>query len=293
MKPRSIGLILSMAIGCQYMWATATTQQPPAQSNQDGWELVWADEFNTDGPVSQEYWTFEKGFVRNGEPQWYQEDNAVCKDGNLIITARKERVKNDNYEAGAKDWTRNREYAEYTSSSIITKSKQDMKYGRMEIRAKIPVCSGAWPAIWAKGYKEICGQWPACGEVDILEFYSKSIFANVAWSNATGGSKWHTEQTPFTHFTDKDKEWASKYHVWRMDWDDEYIRLYLDDELLNETALSETVQPTGDFCKVAEPFKNPMFLLLNLALRPTDGLDESCLPMNYYVDYVRFYKKKQ
>lgn len=258
----------------------------------DTWQLVWADEFDTDGPVNPDYWTFEQGFVRNSEPQWYQPDNAVCKDGNLVITARKERVKNPNYEAGSSDWRKNREYAEYTSSSIITMNKRDLKYGRMEIRAKIPVSSGAWPAIWTKGYPSINGPWPACGEVDILEFYQKSIFANVAWSNATGGSVWRTVKTPYTHFTGMDAGWADKYHVWRMDWDSLSIRLYLDDELLNVTALSRTIQPVGDYCLSAEPFKNPMFLLLNLALRTPDGIDESFLPMSYYVDYVRFYQKK-
>lgn len=263
-----------------------------ADGGNDNWELVWSDEFNTDGPVDTENWTFEQGFVRNSEPQWYQPGNAECKDGNLVITARKERVENPNYEAGSSDWRKNRQYAEYTSSSIISMHKRDLKYGRMEVRAKIPVSSGAWPAIWTKGYPEINGPWPACGEVDILEFYDKSIFANVAWSNATGGSQWRTVKTPYTHFTGMDQEWAEKYHTWRMDWDSLSIRLYLDDELLNVTALSRTVQPVGDFCLSAEPFKNPMFILLNLALRTPDGIDESALPISYHVDYVRFYQKK-
>ena len=262
------------------------------ESDNDMWKLVWADEFDIDGPVNPDDWTFERGFVRNSEPQWYQPDNAMCKNGNLVITARRERVKNPNYEPGSSDWRKNREYAEYTSSSIITQHKHDLKYGRIEVRAKIPVSSGSWPAIWVKGYPEVNGSWPACGEVDILEFYQKSIFANVAWSDAKGGSQWRTVKTPFTHFTDKDKDWADKYHVWRMDWDSLSIRLFLDDELLNVTSQERTAQPVGDFCKSEYPFKNPMFLLLNLALRTPDGIDESEIPATYYVDYVRFYQRK-
>lgn len=262
------------------------------EDNDENWTLVWSDEFNVDGPVDESNWTFEKGFVRNQEPQWYQPDNAVCSNGNLVITARKERVANPNYVAGSSSWQTNRQYAEYTSSSIITKDKRDLLYGRMEIRAKIPTSSGAWPAIWCKGYPETNGSWPACGEIDILEFYSKSIFANVAWSNATGGSLWRTVKTPFTHWTNSDPDWSDKYHIWRMDWDSLSIRLYLDDELLNVTSLERTVQPVGDFCKTENPFKTPMFALLNLALRSQDGIDESCFPLNYYVDYIRFYQKK-
>lgn len=256
----------------------------------DKYKLVWADEFDTDGPVNSKYWTFEKGFVRNQEPQWYQEDNAVCENGNLVITARKETVENPNYVEGSSSWQTNRKTAAYTSSSIITNGKVDLLYGRMEVRAKIPTSSGAWPAIWCKGYPQTNGSWPACGEVDILEFYQKSIFANVCWSDAKGTSQWRTVKTPFTHFTGMDKDWADKYHTWRMDWDSTSIRLFLDDELLNVTSLKRTVQPVGDFCKTENPFKTPMFLLLNLALRTPDGIDETALPIKYYVDYARFYK---
>lgn len=288
-------LSASILFGSVLVSCTSGAQSPDQndrQSATDDWELVWADEFNTDGPVDTAHWSFEQGFVRNAEPQWYQGDNAVCKDGNLIITARKERVANPDYTEGSKDWRENRRFAEYTSASVITKDKHDLRYGRIEVRAKIPVSSGAWPAIWTLGYKSDCGRWPACGEVDILEFYKKSIFANVAWSDSIGRSQWNTVQTPFTKFTDNDSVWADKYHVWRMDWDSRSIRLYLDDELLNETELTLTEQPVGDYCKTPNPFRNPMYLLLNLALRTSDDIDESALPMSYYVDYVRFYQKK-
>ena len=260
------------------------------EGSNDKYKLVWADEFNNDGPIDSKYWSFEKGFVRNQEPQWYQEDNAVCEGGNLVITARKETVENPNYQEGSSSWQLNRPTAAYTSSSVITNGKIDLLYGRMEVRAKIPTTSGAWPAIWCKGYPGTNGSWPACGEVDILEFYSKGIFANVCWSDEKGTSQWRTVKTPFTHFTGMDKDWSDKYHTWRMDWDSTSIRLFLDDELLNVTSLKRTVQPVGDFCKTENPFKTPMFLLLNLALKSGDGIDESVFPLKYYVDYVRFYQ---
>jgi beta-glucanase (GH16 family) len=79
-----------------------------------GYQLVWADEFDDDGRPDPNHWTFEGGFVRNEELQWYQPDNASCKDGLLVIEARRERVPNPSYDPNGRTWRRNRQYAEYT-----------------------------------------------------------------------------------------------------------------------------------------------------------------------------------
>ena len=85
-----------------------------------GYKLVWSDEFDVDGRPSSANWKYENGFVRNEEAQWYQPDNATVSGGVLIIEARREQKANPNYMAGSTDWKRNRQYAEYTSSSLIT-----------------------------------------------------------------------------------------------------------------------------------------------------------------------------
>ena len=126
--------------------------------------LVWSDEFNTAGPLNEADWNYEHGFVRNYELQWYQPDNAICRDGCLIITARHEQVKNPNYikpeepqtdsdqrRRRRPDWRQQREYAEYTSASVNTRGKKEFLYGTLEVRARIPVLEGAWPAIWTLG----------------------------------------------------------------------------------------------------------------------------------------------
>ena len=113
--------------------------------------LLWHDEFNGVGAPNPDMWRFENGFVRNEEDQWYQSDNAKMVDGELVITGRMEQVPNTNYQAGSSDWKRNREYAEYTASSIVVKDPYVFKYGTMIVRAKIPVSQGAWPAIWSTG----------------------------------------------------------------------------------------------------------------------------------------------
>lgn len=257
------------------------------------WELVWSDEFDQDGAPDSTYWSYERGFVRNSEPQWYQPQNAVCKGGKLLLEARQEVAINPRYDSTSSDWRLNRPQAPYTSASIRTKGKFEFQYGRVEVRAKIPTCNGAWPAIWTLGSKM---SWPHCGEIDILEFYKKrdvqSIWANVAWGGTEAEQDvWSTVTTPYTHFTDRDAQWAEKYHIWRMDWDQEAIRLYLDDELLNETLLSKT--NNGAYAAGTNPFHQPHFLLLNLALKDTqwDTPRNEPFPIGYWVDYVRVYQR--
>ena len=267
-----------------------------ATARNDDWRLVWSDEFNTEGRLSPSVWNYEQGYVRNEEAQWYQPDNAVCKGGFLVIEARKERNRqNPLYIPGSNDWRKEREFIEYTSSSVTTAGKKEFLYGRFEVRARIPVAKGAWPAIWTLGSNM---EWPSCGEIDIMEYYQikgvPHILANAAWgTDKQWGAKWNSKATPYIHFTEKDPEWASKFHIWRMDWDEEVIKLYLDDELLNEIPLKDTVN--GSIGKRTNPFTKPQYLLLNLAIGGINGgpIDESALPMKYEIDYVRVYQKEK
>ena len=138
-----------------------------AITDYDGYQLAWSDEFNIDGKPSNE-WSYETGFVRNEELQWYQEKNASVSNGCLIIEGKKEKVVNPNYQAGSEDWKTNRNVAEYTSSSLTTQHSHVFKYGRFEVRAKLPSAEGSWPAIWTLGNT---WDWPMNGEIDIMECY--------------------------------------------------------------------------------------------------------------------------
>src|SRR5437773_9604095 len=109
----------------------------PQATPQENRQLVWSDEFENPGKPDPAKWTYETGFVRNQELQWYQPENAWCENGMLIIEARRERRKNPNYEAGSTFWKRNREFAEYTSACLITKGIQSWRYGRFEMRGRI------------------------------------------------------------------------------------------------------------------------------------------------------------
>lgn len=255
----------------------------------DDYELVWQDEFNGTGKPNADFWSYEKGFVRNKELQYYQPDNATLKNGFLIIEGKREKVKNQRYEPGSDDWRKNKEFANYTSSSINTRGKKEFKYGIIEVRAKIDTARGNWPAIWTLGVNK---GWPSNGETDIMEYYlvnnKPHILANAAWKGSEEYVKWDSEKIPFKYFLDKDSDWPEKFHIWKKEWTEEYIRLYLDEELINEIDLSKTTNPDG-----FNPFHQPHYILLNLALGSNGGDPaDTPFPQKYMVDYVRVYQKK-
>jgi len=270
--------------------------QPDSQSPAiyPSMNLVWSDEFNTEGKPNPEFWTYENGFARNQELQWYQPDNAFCANGTLILEARRERKLNPNYQAGSSDWRKNRQYAEYSSASIITRDKVSYQFGRVEVRARIDVSKGSWPAIWTLGE---AGEWPSCGEIDMMEFYLKSevptILANVAWgTNTRWKAKWDNGTKPLSYFLEKDADWAAKFHTWRMDWNQDSICLYLDDELLNYTLVNQTNNAEG--VSPRNPFLQKHYFLLNLAIGSNGGdPSETTFPLRYEVDYIRVYQKDE
>ena len=249
----------------------------------DGYELVWADEFDLEGPPNPEHWSFENGFVRNEEDQWYQPDNANVRAGFLIIEGRREQLANPNYRAGTADWKTNRQYAEYTSASIHSRGKQSFRFGRLEMRGRFPAHGGLWPAWWTLGND---GEWPSNGEVDILEFYAGGLHANfVVGTNTRWEGNWDAVATPLSALGPAD--WDAAFHVYRMDWDAEKISLYVDGRLLNDMNLSQLLNPDGQ-----SPFLNPHYMLLNLAIGGQAAGDPSLVPfpVRYEVDYVRVFQ---
>jgi len=242
------------------------------------YKLVWSDEFEGEGRPDSTKWSYEHGFVRNHEAQWYQSDNATLQNGMLVIEARQEKKQPN---------------ITYTSSSLNTRGKFSFLYGRLEVRARIPVAGGAWPAIWTLGNNM---QWPSCGEIDLMEYYRiegvPHILANACWGcDQPFKAIWNSKKVPFSHFIELDSAWVQHFHVWRMDWDESSIRLFLDDELLNEIPLSSTIN--GSVGHHTNPFTRPQYILLNLALGGDNGgvIDDAAFPMRYEIDYVRVYQK--
>ena len=278
------GVMLALATALR-----AGAQRAPApEANAgapSGYTLVWADEFNEDGWPDPRNWTYERGFVRNQEQQWYQADNATVQNGLLVIEARREAHPNPQFEAGSTDWRRNRRVSEYTSASVTSRGLRAFQYGRFEMRARIDIRSGMWPAFWTLGD---AGRWPANGEIDIMEFYRGSLLANVAWADSAGRPVWDDTRTPVAGLGGA--EWASRFHVWRMDWDENEVRLLVDDTLLHSTDVRAAANGGGG---ARNPLRQPHYLILNLAIGGANGGDPSStrFPARFEVDYVRVYRK--
>lgn len=253
------------------------------------YKLIWSEEFNHGSVPDSTIWNYEYGFQRNHEEQWYQPENARIENGCLVLEARKEKFKNPRYVSNHNSWKFNREFVEYTSASINTKGKFSFCMGRLEVSAKLDTAMGLWPAIWTLGNEQ---EWPSNGEIDVMEYYpindSHSILANVAHgSDKRYQAVWNSKSKGLNELLKNDPKWSDKFHIWRMDWDQKSIRLYLDNELLNEELLENTLNPDG-----FQPFMQPHYILLNLALGGDHGgeLKNTRFPSRYLIDYVRVYQ---
>ncbi|MEI7728413.1 MAG: glycoside hydrolase family 16 protein [Verrucomicrobiota bacterium] len=255
------------------------------------WKLVWAEEFNQPGLPDPSRWDYETGFVRNGELQYYtraRKENVRIENGHLILEAIKEKYPNPAYKADGRkeDSKRSREFAEYTSGSITTKGKVTWQYGRIEAMAKIPKGRGMWPAIWMLGDKSDGKGWPACGEIDIMEY--------VGHEPAVAHGTVHTEK--FNHIKKTQKGSTVKvpgledaFHLYAIEWTPKEISFFVDDKKYYTFANDGT----GD---AAWPFDKPFYIILNVAVGGAwggaKGVDATIFPQRMEVDYVRVYQQK-
>lgn len=242
--------------------ATQTTTTDTISKDSSAYSLIWSDEFNGSA-VDTSNWGYELGGegFGNHEQEYYKPENATVENGNLVITGKKEQVgKNP-----------------YTSTRMTTKGKHEFLYGRIEARIKIPVGQGLWPAFWTLGANIDTVQWPASGEIDIMEHINTDslIYGTPHWDS--GGHVMRGDTLSST---------PSEYHVYAIEWDATAIRWFVDDIKYHELDI------TGSS---TEEFRRPQYILLNMAIGgdwPGQKVDESKIPAKMYVDYVRVYKKQ-
>ncbi len=253
----------------------------------DDWKLVWSDDFEHPGLPDSANWTYEKGFVRNQELQFYtdkRKENARVSGGNLIIEARKESFPNPAFAEGAKDWQKSRRNADYTSACLITKGLRSMRYGKIEVRAKLPSGKGIWPAIWMLGDNRGLVAWPACGEIDIMEFVSHdpgTVHGTLHFPSPTDGKHQSAGGTT------KSDSLHDRFHTYGITWDEKSISLLFDDKPYKTVDLSIA----GSVDK--NPFHKPFYLLLNVAVGGTWGKepDPKVYPQRMEVDWVKVWEK--
>lgn len=271
--------------GCTPPTNTPQPQQPVKPLPLTGFTLVFSDEFNYTGVPDSTKWDYEIGFIRNNEPQWYQKQNAQVGNGVLTITTKKEVKQNDFYNAASSNWRYNTKTAQYTSSSVISKGKFDFKYGKVQARLKINTAQGQWPAFWMLGSNRGPVAWPACGEVDVMEYYRGLMHANLAWEGSNGSS-WNAKNYPITKYGNA--AYWNDFHIWTIDWDKDYIRIFMDNNLMNETQITNI----KNAIRGNNPFQEKFYMVMNAALgQDKETIPDSTLPSQYQIDYVRVYQK--
>lgn len=241
------------------------------------YELVWSDEFNYSGLPDSKKWSYDtQGNASgwgNNEAQYYTSarlKNSEVKDGFLYINAIKEDF----------------EGKKYTSARLVTKSKGDWLYGKIEVRAKLPEGRGMWPAIWMLSTDWKYGGWPASGEIDIMENVGYDPYVIVASA--------HTKSYNHVQGTQKNAKTTipdcyTEFHNYILEWDANEYRVYVDSNLYF------TFKNEGTGFKVW-PFDQRFHLLLNVAVGGNwggqKGIDDTIFPRSMVVDYVRVYQQK-
>lgn len=238
-----------------------------------GYTLVWSDEFsgtNLDATV----WNQEIGNGSNGwgnhELEYYTNSskNSFLSNGNLIIEARKEAISGFNY----------------SSARLTTQNKKSFKYGRIDIRAKLPVAKGMWPALWMLGSNITSVSWPACGEIDIMELVGSApsnVKATLHWKDGAGN---HASKG--ADYTLSGGNFSQQFHVFSLVWIKDMVKCYVDDHL------TVTVTST-DVGTVTNPFNADQFFIFNVATGgdwpgPPDA--STSFPQQMFVDYVRVFQ---
>jgi beta-glucanase (GH16 family) len=236
-----------------------------------GYTLVWGDEFNGT-TLDNTSWNYEIGGSGwgNHELEYYtnSSNNTYLTGGNLVIEARKETIGSNNY----------------TSARLTTYGKKQFTYGRVDIRAKLPVAKGLWPALWMLGANISTVPWPACGETDIMELIGTNpnrITGSVHWAKADGSNG-----TINNNYFLSAGDFSQQFHVFSMIWKLNIIQFYVDDQLY-VTARSTDVT-SGNW-----PFNLPSFFIFNVAVGgdwPGSPDASTVFPQRMFVDYIRVFQ---
>jgi beta-glucanase (GH16 family) len=254
-----------------------------SSASTEKWSLVWSDEFDKDGAPDPAKWDYEPstygtGWIREGESQYHttaRRENARVENGLLVLEARKEEFT-----------TATGRQASYTSASLVTKGRASWRYGRIEVRAKLPRGTGTWPAIWMLG-DSFGGhaEWPMCGEIDIMEHVGKEpehIYSTIHY----GASR--EEHTASKQGLFSKPDLYSDFHVYAVEWNENRLDFFVDDSKYHSIDLAEAgVGPDN-------AFRHPFFLLLTLTIGgPWGGplIDDGIFPAKFLVDYVRVYQQ--
>ncbi len=264
---KAVTFVLSTAMAVTAITFTMPQQKVKAAPTTSS-QLVWSDEFNGSS-LDTSKWGYEIGTGASGwgnnELQYYtnRTDNAYVSGGALHIRAKRESYGGKNY----------------TSARLNTNGKFTFKYGYVEARLALPSSQGIWPAFWMLGANIGSVGWPACGEIDIMEAINAEnrTYATCHW-DCNGHSDYGKNTGNFD---------ITQYHTYGLQWDSQYIRMFVDGNKIYEMYIENNAGGT-------EEFHRPFYLLLNVAVGgnwPGFAVNDSAFPQEMKVDYIRVYQE--
>jgi len=289
--------------------APPTPQLAPLEGA--GWELVWADEFAGDA-LDRSKWAPEVSCWGGGndERQCYTDrpENIAVEDGVLVLKAKKERFTGPARPPEIAEIPNPQITQNYTSGKVRTRGLHAWRYGRIEVRAKVPPGQGTWPAVWMMPADDAYGPWPLSGEIDILE--AVNIGAKC---KACEGGRGENRTISALHFGDLapgnlfvDHRTAlpdlalpsDDFHVYAVEWGEGLIRFLVDDRV-HLTVPAERWSTASPLAKgrPAAPFDQPFYVMANLAVggrlaeqNNAKGLAATSFPAQFAIDWIRVYR---
>lgn len=245
-------------------YQTFTTIKPLQDPITNYTNLTFADEFNVDGAPDPTKWSYDigAGGWGNNEKQYYtsSSNNVIVQGGNLKITAKAEIFNSSNY----------------TSARLKSENKYAFKYGKVEVRAKLPTGNGTWPAIWMLGQNYATNTWPSCGEIDMMEHNGNVpniIHGSLHYPGRSGGNAFTNTLTIANA--------SSEFHIYKTIWTPNSIKFYVDDILYNSFQNNDTF-----------PFNKDFFMIFNVAMGGNfvGSIDSNFVQSSMEIDYVRVYQ---
>lgn len=219
--------------------------------------------------LESKYWNYELGDGcpelcgwGNKEFQHYTKENVFTRDGYLVIKTTR---KNDRYFSGR----------------ITTKDKIEFKYGTVEVKAKLPVGKGVWPAVWMLGHDVDEISWPNCGEIDIMEYVGRTpgkIHTTLHTNDSHGISK----NTRITAVENAEEG----FHLYKINWTQSQIQFSIDNEIVYTFSPEEKSMAVW-------PFNKPFYLIINVAVGGYFGgfeVDNEIFPQEFLIDYIKVFK---
>lgn len=240
-----------------------------------GFTLVWNDEFNTDGLPSTANWGYDVGGGGWGNQELQRYTNGIPE--NVEQSEGTLKIKAVLLERG--------DTKEYLSTRMVTRGKADWKFGRIDVRAKLPTGVGTWPAIWMLPTENVFGGWPNSGEIDIMEhvgFDPNVVHGTVhtgAFNHAQGTQRGGQITIPSA---------LNEFHIYSIDWDADRILFMVDGQIYFR--FNNSGNGSDEW-----PFDQRFHLIMNIAIGGTwggqRGVDDSAFPTTMEVDFVRVYQK--